>query len=330
MEGYGVDEEDFNENKIQDLMKSEKNSIKTFSKGVKQNYDLQTLNSKYGMNNSKLTKSSRRSKKTEYFYGKDKTKANYISFQRFHNKAGRINVDNDGIPLDIINEEEERKKALEAYTRLSVSPLQFFTYNLKVRHILIAPFLNLTLFNNRWKKLMVLLTQFYIQQLIISLILTYKESIILSNILGIIMTSLIAAVASDLLVYCFVFLFETSTYQRKRLYRLVMLGEGLIVEKAWGRLKRIMNFSLLFGFIIALAFWAVNLYITLIFTAVWGVQRSAWVLAFFLALFFDLVVGEFLIEGICAYSYSQRVKSNFYKRFGESLNRLRCYRTLWP
>ena len=203
-------------------------------------------------------------------------------------------------------------------------------YNLKARHILIAPFINLTLFNNRWKKLMVLLTQFYIQQTIISLILTYKETIILSNTFGLIVTSLLASITSDILVYCFVFLFTASTYQRKRLYRLVMLGEKLIVDKAWRRLKKSRKFDFFFGFIIAMFFWFSNFYITLIFTAVWSVQRSAWVACFILTLFFDLIIGEFLIEGICAYCYSKRVISDSYKKLGESLNRLRCYRTLWP
>ena len=177
---------------------------------------------------------------------------------------------------------------------------------------------------------MVLLTQFYIQQIIISIILTLKEKIILSNALGLIVTSIIASFISDILVYCFVFLFSASTYQRKRLYRLVMLGEKLIVDKAWERLKRTRNFNFFFGFIIAMIFWFANFYITLIFTAVWNFQRSAWVACFILTLFFDLVVGEFLIEGICAFCYSKRVTSDFHKKLGESLNRLRCYRTLWP
>ena len=177
---------------------------------------------------------------------------------------------------------------------------------------------------------MVLLTQFYIQQLIISLILTYKETIIASNILGMIVTSLIAVAISNIIVYCFAFLFGTSTYQRKRLFRLVMMGERLIVDKAWQRLKRTMNFSFFFGFIIAMIFWAANFYITLIFTAVWSVQRSAWIVTFILCLFFDLVVGELLTEGIVAFCFSKRVKSDFYRRLGESLNRLRAYRTLWP
>ena len=330
--GGEEEEKDFGENIIENFIKSEKNTIRSYSKGSKQNFDLQALDSRAGFNPSKYSKdtNSSRHSKQSYFVDKDKIKANYVSLKRFHNRAGRINVDNDGIPLDIINEEEERKKALENFTRLSLTPYAFWAYNLKVRHILVAPFLNLTLFNNRWKKLMVLLTQFYIQQLIISLILTYKETIIASNILGMIVTSLIAVAISNIIVYCFAFLFGTSTYQRKRLFRLVMMGERLIVDKAWQRLKRTMNFSFFFGFIIAMIFWAANFYITLIFTAVWSVQRSAWIVTFILCLFFDLVVGELLTEGIVAFCFSKRVKSDFYRRLGESLNRLRAYRTLWP
>ena len=327
--GYGNDEEDFNENIIEDFINSEKDTLDYYSKGSKQNYNLQASNSHYGSMNSKSGRNNKNSKKN-YFYDKDKIKSKLISLQKFHNRAGRINVDNDGIPLDIINEEEERKKALEAFTRLSVTPQAFFLYNLKVRHIFISPFLNLTLFNNRWKKLTVLLTQIYIQQLIISLILTLRETIILGNILGMLLTSIIASGISDLIVYCFVFLFETSTYQRKRLYRLVMMGERLTVIKAWDRLKRIMNFSLFLGLLIVIVIWIINLYVTLIFTAVWSVQRSAWISIFVLTLFMNLVVGEFLVEGICAFCYSKRVKSDTYRRLGESLNRLRCYRTLWP
>ena len=333
---YGYDdlEEDFNENQIENYIKSEKHTIKSHSKGSKQNFDLQALNSKYGLSDSKFSskygsKYSGKSKKS-YFYDKYKTKSGLVALEKFHNRAGRTNVDNDGIPLDIINEEEERKKALEAYTRLSVTPFQFFLYNVKARHTLIAPFLNLTLFNNRWKKLMVLLTQVYTQQLIISIYLTMNEKIISSNFGGIIETSLISSIVSNLLVYCYVFLFGTSTYQRKRLYRLVINGETLIVEKAWRRLKRTMNFSIIFGIIIAVIIWAANLYITLIFTAVWWVQRSAWILSFFLSVFIDLVIGELLIEGLCAFLYSNRVKYDCMKNLGESLNRLRSYRTMWP
>ena len=313
--GYGEGnlDEDFNENKIEDNLDSENNNI----------------SSKQSKRMSKYSTSSRSSKK-RYYYGKYGTKANLISLQRFHNKAGRTNVDNDGIPLDIINEEEERGKALIAFSRLSVSTCVFFSYNLKVRHILIAPFINLTLFNNRWKKLMVLLTQFYIQQLVISVALTMGEDIIMSNILGILVVSILASVISDVVVYLFVFLFQSSNYQRKRLYRLVMMGENFTVMKAWTKLKRQMNFKLFFGFIIALGIWGLNFYITLIYTSVWKYQRTTWITCFFLSLIMDLVVGELLTEGLCAFCYSKRVKSVNFNILGEGLNRLRAYRTMWP
>ena len=315
IKGYGENnpEEDFNENKIEENLDSENNNI----------------SSKQSKRLSKYSTSSRSTKK-KYYYGKYGTKANLVSLQRFHNKAGRTNVDNDGIPLDIINEEEERGKALIAFSRLSVSTCVFLSYNLKVRHILLAPFINLTLFNNRWKKLMVLLTQLYMQQIVISVALTMRENIIMSNITGIFAVSILASAISDFVVYLFVFLFQSSNYQRKRLYRLVMMGENFTVMKAWTKLKRQMNFKLFFGFIIALSIWAFNFYITLIFTAVWKYQRSTWITCFFVSMIMDLIVGELLTEGFCAFCYSRRAKSVNFNVLGEGLNRLRAYRTMWP
>ena len=311
--GEGNIDEDFNENNIEENMFSDNNNI----------------SSKLGDKISKFTGSSKNSLK-RYYYGKYGTKANLISLQQFHNKAGRTNVDNDGIPLDIINEEEEKEKALIAFTRLSISPFVFFCYNLKARHILVCPFINLTLFNNRWKKLMVLLTQIYIQQLVISVALTIKKNIIMGNILGIIVVTILACLIADVTVYLFVFLFQSSNYQRKRLYRLVMMGENFTVMKAWNKLRRQMKFKLFFGFNIAIGIWAVNFYITLIFTSVWKYQRSTWITCFFLSLILDLVFGEFLTEGFCAFCYSRRTKSECMKILGERLNRLRAYRTMWP
>ena len=81
---------------------------------------------------------------------------------------------------------------------------------------------------------------------------------------------------------------------------------------------------------IVIIIWVANLYITLIFTAVWSAQRTAWIVTFVLTLFINLVIGELLVEGICAFCFSKRINSDFYRRFGEALNRFRCYRTLWP
>ena len=168
------------------------------------------------------------------------------------------------------------------------------------------------------------------QQIVISVALTMRENIIMSNITGIFAVSILASAISDFVVYLFVFLFQSSNYQRKRLYRLVMMGENFTVMKAWTKLKRQMNFKLFFGFIIALSIWAFNFYITLIFTAVWKYQRSTWITCFFVSMIMDLIVGELLTEGFCAFCYSRRTKGDCMKILGEGLNRLRAYRTMWP
>ena len=335
-EGYGDDgdDEDFDENKIEKKLSSEKSSIKKdFRLPVKQNFDLNTLNSKLGLSQTKFSKfdiktknskSSSTSKKS-YFIGKDRTKANLISLQKFHDHSKKVNME-----LNIPNKDDEKKNILDEYTRLNITPYQFFKYNLRTRHILLAPFLNLTLFNNRWKKLMVLLTQFYIQQLALTIILTADESIVFSNFPKMIIASLLAGAISNIIIYCFVFLFGTDSYDRIRLYRLVMTGEDLYIFKAWSSLNKIMNTKVIFGIIICVIFWMANFYMSIIFTAVWKVQRFPWFICFILTLFLDLVVGEICVEGICTILYIYRLRFNFIRNLGNALNNLRRYRTMYP
>ena len=328
------EEEDFDEKKIEKKMSSEKSSIKKdFRLPAKQNFDLQTLNSKLGLNQTKFSKFDIKTKNTKlssaskksYFIGKDKTKANLISLQQFHDHSKKVNME-----LNLPNKEDENKRTLEEYTRLNITPFQFFKLNLRTRHILLAPFLNLTLYNNRWKKLMVLLTQFYIQQLTLTIILTADETIVLSNFPKMIIASLIAGAISNIIVYCFVFLFEVASYDRIRLFRLVMTGEDLYIFKAWSSLNKIMNTKIIFGIIICVIFWLANFYMSLIFTAVWKVQRLPWFICFLLTLFLDLVVGEICVEGICTIFYIYRLRFNFIRNLGNLLNNLRRYRTMYP
>ena len=332
--GYGDGDEaemDFDEKKLE-KMSSDKSTITKQVKfhNIKQNYDLQTLNSKLGINFTKYSKFSQISKssntsKKSYFIDKGKTKANMVSLQKFHDHSKKYNIDKN-----IPNKEEERKKALEDYVHLSVSPFEFFKYNLKTRHILVAPFLNLTLYHNRWKKLMVLLTQFYIQQLALTVILTSNENITISNFAGMLVASLLSGIISNILISCYVFLFSVSVYDRMRLFRFVMKGEDLSIFKSWSSLENKMRIKAIIGIIISITFWVINMYMTLIFTAVWAFQRSGWIICFIMTLFLDLVVGEICIEGICAILYILRKKYNFWRNLGFSFNNFRRYRTMWP
>ena len=318
--------------KIKKNLNSEKSSINKIAGFSRQIYDLQAMNSNLGLgfDQTKLSKNTKNSKlssqsKKSHYIDKDKTKVNYVSLQGFHDHSKKVKIDED-----ITSKEKEKLNNLEEYTNLDVSAYQFFKYNLRTRHILVAPFLNLSLFNNRWKKLIVLLTHFYIQQLIISVFLTANESIILSNILGMILTSVIAANASNIIIYCFAFLFGVDSYDRMKLYRLVMTGHDLYIFKVWSDLQKIMKIKIIFGIIIISLFWLSNFYISLIFTAVWKAQRYPWIICFIISLFIDLVIGEIYTEVIYAILFIYRKKFNLIRNIGNKLNNLRRYRTLLP
>ena len=118
--GYGdnMDEEDFDENKLEKVLSSEKSSDKPRFVGFSQvnpGYDISTVNSKpNNLNMSKYSRFSKLSKqsKKSYFVDKDNTRPDkYISIEKFHNKSYKLNIDNK-----IMNYEEEKKIALDDYT----------------------------------------------------------------------------------------------------------------------------------------------------------------------------------------------------------------------
>ena len=109
-----------------------------------------------------------------------------------------------------------------------------------------------------------------------------------------------------------------------------MSGEELLIFKAWARLKRIIDKKCIIGVIFCPIFWIANFYISLLFISVLKEQRTTWVLCFFLTVFFDLVIGEIFVEGICAFLYSIRLKYNYWRNLGERFNRFRRFRTMWP
>ena len=334
--GYDDEEEDFDEDKLEQILSSEKSSNK--NKGdepravgftqLTQNYDLSTVNSKLGFKESKYSKFSKLSSqsKKSYFADKDNTRPNqYISIEKFHNKSYKLKMNKN-----FINYEEENKKALDEYTRLNVSTFKFFNYNLKTRHILLSPFLNLTLYHNRWKKLILLLTQFFLYQISLSIILTSDENILLKNISKMLIASLLSVIFSNILIHSMIPFFYISFFERKKLYRLAEKGETLYVSKIWKNIVRRMNIKIIFALIIAAIFWIINFYITFGFTSVWKVQRSTFILCFIFCILIDLVILEVLIEGICAFAFSKRKKFNLVRNIGEIINRYRCYRTLYP
>lgn len=263
-----------------------------------------------------------------YFRDVDKTKPNLISIQKFHNQQNENEI--DGLPLDIINEDKEKTKALEAYAKLTLTPKHFFYWNLKHRHILTAPFNAATLFNKRWKKLMVLLLQFNIYMLFLSVLLTNDEKYSVSNFFSLFAIAIAITLVSNFMMYFFIIFFKSSTYQRTKLFRIVMDGGDLIVLKAFEEMMAVNDCSAVFGVILFCIFFIANFYITVTFTSVWKKQRGDFIVGFIFCLFDDLVVGEIGIELIIMVFYMFRKDYNCMRNFGECLNRVRSFRAIWP
>ena len=272
-------------------------------------------------------KISNNTKKLNFFTSSDKTKANFVSLSKFHND---IDSQNNNFPEDLANEKEEKLKALEAYTNLKFPTKDFIKWNIGTRHILLGPILNRTLFTPRWKKFTILLTQIYINLMLISIILTAKEKILGSTFGKCLALSILTSILSNIFIYLIAFFFMTSIYQRRRLYQLVMKGGQLVVIKGFNNLRSQNNCSSLIGLIICIIIWGVCIYITFTFVAVWKIQKSAFIITTILSEIIDLVFGELGVELFIGIFYHFRRKSNCLRDFGEWLNRLRCYRTLWP
>ena len=188
----------------------------------------------------------------------------------------------------------------------------------------------MTLYHNRWKKLISLLTQFFIEQLSLSILLTADENILLNNFTKMLIASSISMVIGNILIHIVIPFFSVSFYERKKIYRYTEHGENLYVYKIWSNLIRKMNIKIIFAILFIIIFWIVNFYITLGFTAVWKVQRITFIMCFLLTIALDLIVGEVIMEGICAFFFSKRKKYNLVRNIGEIFNRYRIYRTLYP
>jgi hypothetical protein len=124
--------------------------------------------------------------------------------------------------------------------------------------------------------------------------------------------------------------FQFSGRQKRRLLRLVLLEGQLIVMKEYEDMQCANTIITVFGTLICYGIWIFTFYMGFAFYAVWKVQKSAWIITFISSEIIDLIFFEFGIEIFIGILYHFRTKNNSIRNFGEWLNRLRCYRTLYP
>ena len=246
------------------------------------------------------------------------------------NIESEMQLNPNKIPENFDDEEKDKKLRIKRYDYLSLSTSEFFLQNIKLRHNIFTSFFNVSLFNQRWKKLTILITEIYIHCFIISLLLTNNEKVTNKKLGLCFGYAFVAVLLQKIFCYLLPFFFYFNYKQRKTLFNVVIYGGQLKVLKEWETLKDQNKYKNVIGVIICLIIWIFNFYITISFNAVWKFQNSAFFISFIFAFVLDFIVFEFGVELIICLFYAYRKNSETWLKIGFFLNELRDYRVLNP
>ena len=250
------------------------------------------------------------------------------------NEIGNVNRATFSInylPKNFEKSKEENERRINNFGNLKLTSGQFFSANYKLRTTLINSFCNVSLFQPRWKKMTMLITEIGLMILVISILLTLDESARIAEPIKIgylFAYGLSASTFSNMVMYLVALFFHFPQDLARRLYKLVLFNGQLIVLREWEEITHAQGLKSIPGVIICIILWAVSLYVGLGFTAVWHDQGFEFLISFGFAFILNFFVMELIVEGIIAIFYIGRKRFNCVRRFTFSLNRLRNYRCL--
>ena len=236
------------------------------------------------------------------------------------------------LPKDEEKTKEEKDRRVESYANLRLDACTFFRKNYVMRNTLINAICNVSLFQPRWKKLTMVVTEMAIMILIISVLLTNdakaRIDLDITSIKFLFTYGLAASGISNFIMYFLAVFFEFPYNSARRLFKLVLFNGQLIVMREWGEISSNQKIKAFFGVIICVIIWLISLYISLGFTAVWKEQKFDFLLSFAFGVVLNFFILELIVEGIIAIIYKGRRRFKCIKHFGFLLNRLRNYRCL--
>ena len=232
------------------------------------------------------------------------------------------------LPEVFENREIEYKRRLNGYANLSLTFCQFFGKNFLQRNLLINPFINISMFAPRWKKLIAFTTEIAIEMLLLAVFLTNDETALDSDIVSLLKYSLFTALITDTFMHFFTIFFQVSNRQKRRLLKLVLMKGQLIVLKEYEDMQCVNTFITFIGLLISMAIWAFSFYMSFTFYSVWKVQNKAFIYSFIFTIVIDFFVLEFIYELFLALIYMKRKSSGLFRRIGEFLDRIRNHRCM--
>ena len=138
-------------------------------------------------------------------------------------------------------EEEQNDKRIAEFREIDVTAMEFFKTNLRTRHIFSTPICFPSIFNPRYKKLMLLVTQLSVECLVISLLMTNNvdpfskntSTDAITNVQGLIGYAIVAVVIGNLVCYSLAWMFRLPIQQRHKLYTIVKSGLEMQILKEW-------------------------------------------------------------------------------------------------
>jgi hypothetical protein len=234
------------------------------------------------------------------------------------------------MPEEFENEEEAGKQQIQKFADIGLTFWEFLSLNIKSRSMLINSFCIVSIFNPRWKKLSLLMTEMSVLIIFVSVFLTSDENAVHKSLVKMIQYSVYAMLATDGTIYLAAFFFKFPIKKQRRLFELVTSGGQIVMLKEWGIVEKKLKKLAIIGMIIFGIIWLFSYYISFGFTIVWKFQRWAFVECLAFSFIFNFIICEFLIEFFIAILYLQRKQNCFCRGIAEGLNKLRNYRCLSP
>lgn len=203
-----------------------------------------------------------------------------------------------------LNDEAAYDARIAAFAALNLSTCQFLCWNLKARHILLAPILNSSLFNPRYKKLTIFISGEAIHMILLSVLLTNNQTVYISfskpdltNAVGTMISYCVLCIfASNLIAYSLLWMFRMTSEQRKNLYLTVKKGIQLRILRVWNETeKKNMPYTII-GMLINYMIWIGCFYFTFNYVSVWREWDITWLISFAICFVMDVIVLEFLAE----------------------------------
>ena len=294
--------------------------------------------------NIKIRKKNRRKSKSNYVDPKKpietqkteedkKTEENFIGeIDKEIGNVDRATFNINYLPKDEEKTKEEKDRRVESYSNLRLDACTFFRKNYVMRNTLINAICNVSLFQPRWKKLTMIITEIAIMILIVSVLLTSdakaRIDLDIGSIKFLFAYGLTGSCAANFVMYFLAVFFEFPYNSARRLFKLVLFNGQLIVMREWDEINSNQKIKAFFGVILCAIIWLISLYVSLGFTAVWKEQKFDFLVSFIFGVALNFFIMELIVEGIIAIIYRGRRKYKFIKNFGFLLNRLRNYRCL--